>query len=63
MTCIVGLIDKKSDNVVIGGDSAAVAGHDVSIVKQPKVFKKGDFVFGCTTLYVVKFIRTSVKQN
>lgn len=51
MTCIVGLIDEKSNNVVIGGDSAAVAGHDVSIVSHPKVFKNGDFVFGCTTSF------------
>lgn len=51
MTCIVGAIDKINNNVILGGDAAAVSGLDVFSVKQPKVFKKGDFVFGCTTSF------------
>ncbi len=51
MTCIVGAIDYENNNVIIGGDAAAVAGLNVKSVRQPKVFKKGDFVFGCTTSF------------
>jgi len=45
MTCIVGLVDK--DKVYIGGDSAASSGFQISIRKDPKVFKVGEFIFGC----------------
>lgn len=45
MTCIVGLVDQ--DKVIIGGDSAATAGMSISIWSDPKVFKIGDFIFGC----------------
>lgn len=60
MTCIVGIIENKK--VFIGGDSAGVSGYDVKIRKDPKVFKVGDFVIGCTTSYrMVQLIRFSFK--
>jgi ATP-dependent protease HslVU (ClpYQ) peptidase subunit len=49
MTCIVGIVDKG--NVYIGGDSAGASDFDITIRKDPKVFKVDDFVFGCTTSY------------
>ena len=51
MTCIVGLIDKKNHNVIIGGDSASSGLNNITIRKDTKVFKNGDFVFGCTSSY------------
>jgi ATP-dependent protease HslVU (ClpYQ) peptidase subunit len=60
MTCIVGVIDKKEDKVLIGGDSAGVGGYDVTIRKDVKVFKVGDFVIGCTTSFrMIQLIRFS----
>lgn len=47
MTLIVGVIEKEK--VFIGADSAGVAGLNITVRKDPKVFKKGDFVIGCTT--------------
>ena len=58
MTCIVGIVDKES--VYIGGDSAGVSGLDIHIRKDPKVFKKGDFIFGCTSSFrMIQIIRFS----
>ncbi len=51
MTCIVGMLNPNGGNVIIGGDSAAVSGIDVQLEKQPKVFRNGDFIFGCTTSF------------
>ena len=48
MTCIVGYIDKVA---YIGGDSAASGGDSVNIRKDPKVFRNGDFIFGCVGSY------------
>jgi ATP-dependent protease HslVU (ClpYQ) peptidase subunit len=49
VTCIVGLVD--GGKVVMGADSAAVGGLDISNRKDVKVFKNGDFVIGCTTSF------------
>ncbi len=49
MTCIVGIVHKKK--VYIGGDSAGVAGMDVSIRKDTKVFKVDNFVIGYTSSF------------
>jgi 20S proteasome alpha/beta subunit len=46
MTCIVGLID--NDTVYLGGDSAAVAGWDLTVKKEPKVFRLGPLLIGTT---------------
>jgi ATP-dependent protease HslVU (ClpYQ) peptidase subunit len=51
MTCIVGIIDKENKKVYIGGDSAGVAGLSISIRKDPKVFKRGKFIFGFTSSF------------
>ena len=51
MTCIVGMIDRKSNKVIIGGDSAASTNDSVVIRKDTKVFKKGVFVIGCTSSF------------
>jgi ATP-dependent protease HslVU (ClpYQ) peptidase subunit len=45
MTCIVGLV--KGGTVWLGGDSAATNGHlDRTIIKDPKVFVRGEIGFG-----------------
>jgi hypothetical protein len=49
MTCIVGFVDKG--DIYMGGDSAGVAGLNLHIRKDPKVFKKGAFVFGYTSSF------------
>ncbi len=60
MTCIVGVVDKK--RVYIGGDSAGVSNYDISIRKDPKVFKIGKFIFGCTSSFrMIQLIRFSFK--
>lgn len=47
MTCIVGL--RADGEVCIGGDSAAVSEsqHEIYVRSDPKVFKVGEFLFGC----------------
>lgn len=50
MTCIVGLV--AEGQVWLGGDRAAVDdGHYLAHVVQPKVFRRGDFVFGYTSSF------------
>lgn len=47
MTCIVGIV---YDGIVyIGGDSASSTDNQISVRKDPKVFKHGDAVIGFTT--------------
>ncbi len=47
------LIDKSGDSpkVLIGGDSAGVAGLDITLRKDSKVFVNGDMVIGYTTSF------------
>ena len=40
MTCIVGYIDKKSKKTIIGADSAAVDGFEITARKDTKVFRR-----------------------
>jgi ATP-dependent protease HslVU (ClpYQ) peptidase subunit len=49
VTCIVGLVE--GDKVWIGGDSAGLAGWDLTVRKDPKVFRNGEFVMGFTSSY------------
>ena len=49
MTCIVGLAD--AGRVVIGGDSAGVAGLDLVLRADRKVFRNGGAVFGFTSSF------------
>lgn len=51
MTCIVGLIDKKTKTVYMGGDSAGVGGLDIRSRKDPKVFIRGPFIIGFTSSF------------
>lgn len=60
MTCIAGYVDKKKKCVYIGGDSAAVGGFNITIRKDTKVFRNGDFVIGCTTSFrMIQLLRFS----
>ena len=49
MTCIVGLLD--SGKVWMGGDSAGVAGLDLMVRADQKVFKNEPFIMGFTTSF------------
>ncbi|WP_119677390.1 hypothetical protein [Indioceanicola profundi] len=49
MTCIVGLVD--GNEVWMGGDSAGVAGLDISLRADPKVFHNGNFLIGFTSSF------------
>jgi len=51
MTCIIGIVDKKNKRVLIGADSAGVAGNNITIRKDTKVFSVGEFVIGCTSSF------------
>src|SRR4051794_21483555 len=49
MTCIVGLA--RGGKVFIGGDSAGVAGWELSVRRDRKVFRNGEFLIGYTTSF------------
>lgn len=49
MTCIVAVVE--DGKVWIGGDSAGVAGYDLTVRADPKVFRNGDFVMGFTSSF------------
>lgn len=49
MTCIVGLV--SAGQVFIGGDSAGVAGWNLRLRADAKVFKNGDYLFGFTSSF------------
>lgn len=49
MTVIVGLVHRK--RVHLGGDSAGVAGYQLTIRRDPKVFANGPYVFGFTSSF------------
>jgi len=60
MTCIVGLIDKTTDTVWMGGDSLASYEDDVSIEirVEPKVFKSGNLLLGiCGSSRMAQILR------
>lgn len=62
MTCIVGIVDKKTKRVVIGGDSASTSGENINTRKDPKVFKNGEFAIGCTGSFrMMQLLRFSFK--
>lgn len=61
MTCIIGMVT-KDNNVIIGGDSAAIADSDITVRKDEKVFKVNQFVFGCSSSYrMMQLLRYSFK--
>src|SRR5659263_255408 len=62
MTCIVGMVDKISNRVIIGGDSASSGGSNVFIRKDSKVFVNGEFIIGCTSSFrMIQLLRFSFK--
>ena len=62
MTCIVGFIDKKSKSVFMGADSAASTDSNIVTRKDPKIFRKGEFIFGCTSSYrMIQLLMFSLK--
>ena len=61
MTCIVGFVDKENKITYIGADSAASGGSNITTRKDPKIFKKGEFIFGCTSSYrMIQLLRFSL---
>ncbi len=59
MTCIAGLVDGR--NVWIGGDSAGVAGLSLTVRRDPKVFRRGEFLFGATSSFrMIQLIQYSL---
>lgn len=50
MTCIAGLIDKNGKGY-IASDSVGSNGHNKSVYKNKKIFKKGNLLIGYTTSY------------
>lgn len=62
MTCIVGIVDKKKNNVVMGADSAGVGNYNITIRKDPKIFYNEDFLIGCTSSFrMIQLLRFSFK--
>ena len=60
MTCIVGFLDKENDRVIMGADSAGVAGSLIMARKDTKLFKNGDFIIGCTSSFrMIQLLRFS----
>jgi ATP-dependent protease HslVU (ClpYQ) peptidase subunit len=49
VTCIVGLVE--GNTVFMGGDSAGVAGLDLMVRADQKVFRNGPMLFGFTTSF------------
>ncbi len=49
MTCIVAWAEKGK--ICIGGDSAGVAGYNMQIRADEKVFKNGEMIFGFTSSF------------
>jgi hypothetical protein len=49
MTCIVGLV--QNGNVYIGGDSAGIGDWNLTIRKDRKVFRNGEFLIGGTASF------------
>lgn len=60
MTCIVGIVDKKSKKVIIGGDSASSDDTNIFIRKDVKVFNNNGFTIGCTSSFrMIQLLRFS----
>jgi ATP-dependent protease HslVU (ClpYQ) peptidase subunit len=50
MTCIAGFVSDNGD-IWMGGDSIGVLGGSYVIVRDPKVFVKGNMIFGFTSSF------------
>lgn len=62
MTCIVGIVDKENNRVVIGADSCGSNGRLQSIRKDTKLFRVGEFLIGCTSSFrMIQLLRFSLR--
>jgi len=62
MTCIVGLVHKETKKVIMGADSAGVADSFISIRKDTKIFRNGEFIIGCTSSFrMIQLLQFSFK--
>lgn len=60
MTCIAALVQDGA--ITMGGDSAGVAGLRLHVRSDPKVFRNGDFLIGCTSSFrMIQVLRFHVK--
>jgi ATP-dependent protease HslVU (ClpYQ) peptidase subunit len=61
MTCIVGIV--HHGNVTLGGDSAGTDNWSQQTIRRdPKVFRRGDFIFGCTDSFrMTQLLRFSLE--
>ena len=60
MTCIAALVENGV--ITMGGDSAGVAGYQLHVRSDPKVFRNGDFLIGCTSSFrMTQVLRFQVK--
>jgi ATP-dependent protease HslVU (ClpYQ) peptidase subunit len=58
------MLNKHTDKVIIGGDSASVSYSNIYIRKDSKVFKNGEFVIGCTSSFrMIQLLRFSFKPT
>jgi hypothetical protein len=49
MTCIAAL--KHKGKVYMAADSAGVAGYNLTVLRSPKIYRVGDFLFGFTSSF------------
>jgi ATP-dependent protease HslVU (ClpYQ) peptidase subunit len=61
MTCIVGLV--HLDKVYIGGDSAGSNSWQLTVRKDTKVFRNGDFLIGaCSSFRMIQLLQYALKH-
>ena len=63
MTCIVGLKSKKTGKVYLGGDSATTKGAQRMIRAEPKVYKRGEILFGGAGNSVVSQVLSHIASD
>jgi ATP-dependent protease HslVU (ClpYQ) peptidase subunit len=67
MTCIIAWFDNKEKKVIMAGDKTGSNGWDRDLVKEPKVFKKKDFMLGYTSSFrmgqLLKHVWTPPKRT
>ena len=49
MTCIAALVHKGT--VYMAADSAGIAGYELSVRRDPKIYRVGEFLFGSTSSF------------
>lgn len=61
MTVIIGIIDKKFNKILLGGDCAESYGETIFRRKDPKVFRVGEFIIGGTSSFrMLQLLRFSL---